>query len=114
MPEDVKSSCFDLMQLFFSRIGHQGPVHARPSAIFARTRPFRLENGKIHSRTEWKELALANFKLPAARALPPDARPAPAEHRRFRIHRLPAEEMVLAGPGVHDAATDAAFEAAGM
>jgi hypothetical protein len=47
-------------------------------------------------------------------SLPPDSRPAPSEHSRLRLHRLPAEEMMLAGPAVHHAATDAAFEAAGV
>ena len=46
--------------------------------------------------------------------LPPHPRPAPSEHGRLRLHRLPAEEVVLAGPGMHHAATDAAFEAAGV
>ena len=42
------------------------------------------------------------------------ARPPPSEHRRFCLHRLPAEEVVLPRPGVHHAAADAAFEAAGV
>src|SRR5947209_41159 len=50
----------------------------------------------------------------AAFSLPPRARPAPSEHGGLGLHRLPAEEMVLAGPAVHHAATDAAFEAAGV
>ena len=67
----------------------------------------RLSPRRIPSRP-------THFSLLNSAGLSPYARPAPSEHGRLGLHRLPAEEMMLAGPAVHLAATDVAFEATGV
>jgi hypothetical protein len=59
-------------------------------------------------------VAIKLGQLASRASLPPHARPAPSKHGRLRLHRLPAEEVMLPRPGVHHAAANAALEATGM